>query len=426
MRKYIDRVVGLAKSSTAKDTYILFGGNLFAAFLGFVFTLIVARALSVEDFGVLSAATNLIVIVSSLSDLGISSGLISFAASEFSKGNTSKAYEYAKAAFNIKVLATLPLVLFLVLFAPFVARNWLATGDKTVSYWIAAISFLAVVWGFLPSILQARKKFFQSVLIDISLSLPKAVIPYLLLMAGLLSIGSSLAAFTISVAIAGVVGFLFTGIKFLKAKPTKAIYLDLIKFSSWLGINRIISAISGKLDIQMLAAMAGATATGLYSIPAKLASFIVVLSSSLSSVLAPRFAAFQDKEKERRYMLKATTVVGATVVGIIAWILLARPFIVLLFGVKYIDSVPVFQALSASMIPYILAVPPVTAIIYAIKKTFFIGIFSFFQIAAIFVLNYIFIPKYGPLGPTFAFGVVNTILMIYSWTIVVRYYWAKK
>lgn len=426
MRKYIDRALGLARSGTARDTYILFGGNLFSAFLGFVYTLLVARALSVEDFGVLSAATNLIIIISSLSDLGVSSGLISFAAAAFSKSNLAKAYEYSKAAFNIKIIATLPIILFLILFAGFVSRSWLATSDRTISYWVAAISFVAVVWGFLPSMLHARKKFLQSVFIDISLSFPKAVIPYFLLIAGALTVRTSLAAFAIGAVIAGVVGFSLTGIKFLGAKPAKEIYLDLVKFSSWLGLNRIISAISGKLDIQMLAAIAGATTTGIYSIPAKLSSFIIVLGSSLSSVLAPRFAAFEDKEKERRYLIKATLAVLAIIVGIVVWILAAEPFILMLFGTKYIESVPVFQALTATLIPYMLAVPPVTAIIYSMKKTIYIGLFSFFQLASIFALNFIFIPRVGPFGPTIAFGIVYSILAIFTWAVVIRYYWLEK
>lgn len=90
MRRYFDRVLGLARSQTAKDTYILFVGNIAAAFLGFIFTLIVARALSVEDFGILSAATNLIIIVASFTDLGISSGLVNFASGAFARGDEKK------------------------------------------------------------------------------------------------------------------------------------------------------------------------------------------------------------------------------------------------------------------------------------------------------------------------------------------------
>ncbi len=105
--------------------------------------------------------------------------------------------------------------------------------------------------------------------------------------------------------------------------------------------------------------------------------------------------------------------------------MIAKPFIQLLFGENYLDSVPVFRALVLSMIPFIFTAPSVAAIIYAMKKNIYIGIYSFFQLAAIFLLNLFFIPKYGPLGPTFTFGITNTILAIYTWAIVIRHYWSK-
>ena len=426
MKKYINKALGLATSATARDTYVLFTGNIVSAFLGFVFTLFAARALSVSDFGVLSAAINLIIIISSLTDLGISSGLVNFVSVSLSHKDQKKADEYSKAALAFKLVVSLPLILFVVFSAGFVAQKWLATGDKTISYWVAGISLIAIFWGVLPYILQAEKKFVKSVLIDISLSFPKAVIPYAFLLFGLLNLQTALLSFAIGAGIAGVTGFVFVGTKFLKAKPGKNIYLDLIKFSGWLGVNRIISSISGKLDIQMLAAIAGATAAGLYSIPAKLASFIVVLASSFSAVLAPRLASFGNKDNERRYLIKATLVLIPMVVGVIIWIIIAKPFIVFLFGIKYLPSVPVFQALAASTIPFLLSVPSVSAIIYSMKKTVFIGLFSFFQLASIFALNYIFIPRIGPFGPTIAFGVVNSVLAIFTWAIVIKHYWFKE
>jgi O-antigen/teichoic acid export membrane protein len=175
----------------------------------------------------------------------------------------------------------------------------------------------------------------------------------------------------------------------------------------------------------MLAAMAGAVATGLYSIPSRLSSFIIVLSGSYSSVLATRMAGFGDRDKERLYLKKSTLAMIPIAVGIIIWIVFAKPFILVLFGTKYLASVPVFQALVATQIPFLFTVPAVTAIIYSMKKTVYIGAYSFFQIVAIFLLNFIFIPKYGPIGPTITFGITNIILAVYTWTIVIRYYWAK-
>ena len=176
----------------------------------------------------------------------------------------------------------------------------------------------------------------------------------------------------------------------------------------------------------MLAFFAGATATGFYSIPSRLASFIVVLTSSFSAVLAPRLAGFGNKESEKTYIVKSTLALLPIIAGIILWIIIAKPFMVILFGEKYLPSVPVFQALAASMIPFVFTAPSVTAIIYAMKKTVYIGTFSFFQIVAIFLLNFIFIPKYGPIGPTITFGITNTILAIYTWVIVIRHYWTKE
>jgi len=182
----------------------------------------------------------------------------------------------------------------------------------------------------------------------------------------------------------------------------------------------------------MLASLAGATVTGFYSIPSRLSLFIVVLSSSFSSVLAPRFAsfgnrekekAFGNREKEKAYILKSSLALIPIVAGIIFWIIIAKPFIVLLFGEKYLPAVPVFQALAAAMTPFLIATPSITAIIYAMKKTVYIGTFSLFQLASIFLLNLLFIPKFGAFGPTITFGIVHTILAIYTWAIVIRHYW---
>ncbi|KKP33072.1 MAG: hypothetical protein UR20_C0014G0001, partial [Candidatus Woesebacteria bacterium GW2011_GWE2_31_6] len=149
-------------------------------------------------------------------------------------------------------------------------------------------------------------------------------------------------------------------------------------------------------------------------------------TSSFSGVLAPRLASFNNKDQERKYIIKATLALIPIIAGLVLWVVIAKPFIVILFGDKYLSAVPIFQALTISMIPFIFTAPSVTAIVYAMKKTVYIGAFSFFQLAAIFLLNLYFIPKYGPIGPTLTFGITNTILAIYTWLIVIKYYWFDK
>lgn len=425
MKEYLDKAIYLARSGTARDTYILFIGNVFSAFLGFLFTVIIARVISVEDFGVFSATINLFVLLTSLSNVGLASGVVNFYSFYVGKGDERKANEYAKGAFNIKFIINTTLSVFVLIFAGFVSKNWLATTDKSAAYWLAILTFLAVFWSFLPYILQARKLFLKSVSLDILIILPRVVIPFIFVALGVLTLNKIYFAYAVGLGLGALVGLFFTGVKFLSAKPKKKVYIDLAKYSSWLGVNGLISSISGRLDVQMLAAMTGAVATGFYSIPSRLASFINVLASSYSAVLAPRFSSFGDKEKERKYLIKTCLPLIPIIAGLIFWIIIAKPFIVILFGMKYIESVNIFRALTLAMIPFMIAVPSVTAIIYGMKQTKYIGIFSFFQIAAIFTINYVFIPVYGVFGPTIAFGLVNTALATYSWIIVIRYYFLK-
>lgn len=425
MEKITKRAKDLIFSGTAKDTYVLFSGNVASAFLGFLFTLLIARALSVEEFGVFSAAANLIVIVASLTDIGISSAIINFISSLVAKGKEVRAQKFLKAALNVRILAVVLVSAAIFLSAKQVSRILLATSDVSIAYWTAVIPIALVFWFVLPYALQGYRRFKESVAVDLSLGITRIVIAYAVFVFAGLTVSKALAVYAVSALFPIVVGLKLIGGSFLTVSPDKSVYLRLLKFSGWLGVNRIISSISGRLDITMLAALAGASATGLYSIPAKLAAFIVVLSSSFSSVLAPRFASFDNKSEEKRYLIKATLGILPIIGAIILWIAVAEPFILTLFGDKYLASVGVFRALAVAMIPFVLTAPSVTAIVYALKKPVYIGAFSFFQLAAIFTLNYAFIPQYGPYGPTISFGIVNTILAIYSWVIIFKYYFVK-
>lgn len=425
MQKYIEKARNIVFSGTAKDTYVLFLGNLFSAFWGFVFTVFVSRALSRNDFGVFSAALNLVIILSSLADIGITSGLVNFVSKNSNAGEEALSHKYEKAGLVIRLVMITLLSGIVIIFAPFISKSMLATTDPMVAIWASIISFVLFVPMYFPSVLQAKRKFLKSVIVDNLYYIFRLVALFGFIYFGTISLYTAFSTAIFGFVVSLVVSFVFLGVKFLKSKPDFNIYKELIKFSGWIGVNRIISSVSGRLDIQMLASIAGASATALYSIPSRLSSFIVILTSSFSAVLAPRFAAFQNKEQEKKYLVKASFALIPIILITILWVIFAKPFMFILFP-NYMDSVPIFQALTLSMIPFILTAPSVAAIIYAMKKNVYIGAFSFFQIVIIFLLNSYFIPKYGPIGPTVTYGITNTILAIYTWVIVIKYYWYQK
>jgi O-antigen/teichoic acid export membrane protein len=330
-----------------------------------------------------------------------------------------------KASLVARVIAVSLISLLVLALAPF-TKKLLASDSMSTIYWSVVLSFGLLLWAYFPLALQAYKRFAASVAVDVSLGISRVLIVGGLLFLGALTLDNAFAAYAIGTLVAVIAGLVLLKTSFLKADIPREVYSRLLKFSSWVGVNRIVSAVSGRLDVQMLAAMSGSTITGQYSIAQRLALFVTVLVSSLSAVMAPRLSAFEDKDKERAYILKATLATLPIIAGLIVWIIIAKPFILILFGEKYLPAVAIFQVYAASMIPFILAAPPVTAIIYAIKRPVYVGYFSFFQLAAIFLINILLIPKIGAYGPLVAFLIVHTILAAFSWGIVRRYYWGNK
>lgn len=423
MKRYVETIKGFAFSATAKDTSFLFVGNWLSAIWGLFFTLIIARAVSLAEFGIFSAALNLVNILTSLADIGISSGSVNFVAEHHSKGEHQKVNEYIKSAFIIRLIIVFSLSLIVILLSRFIAPVLLATPDSRIAIWAAIIPIFVFPDMFFPPILQAKRKFLQSTIIDNVFYIGRLAFALVFFILGRLNMSLAFWSFGVGFVLEMILIIYYLKIDFLFSKPTVQEYKRLLKFSGWLGVNRIISSISGKLDIQMLAAISGAVATGVYSISSRIASFITVLAGSYSAVLAPRMASFGNKEREKNYLIKSTIMLLPATLAILAGIAIAKPFIILAFGSKYSASVPVFWALALSQIPFLFTVPAVTAIIYSMKKTIYIGTLSFFQLAGIFLLNFVLIPKYGVFGPTITFGVTNTLLAIYVWIIVIRHYW---
>ncbi len=425
MQQYIEKGKQILFSATAKDTYILFVGNMISAVLGFLFVFLVAKLISRDDFGIFSASLNLVVILTSISDLGITSGLINFISKADSENDEVTSLKYQKAGLVIKIVVVLFLSIIVILFAPFISKTLLASSDLLISVWVAIISIALFVPMYFPYVLQAKKKFIESMAVDNTYYLFRllGLVPFMLF--GGLTLYTSFSTALFGFVVSLILSLLFLKLKFLKSKPNKEIYLSLIKFSGWVGLNRIISAISGRLDLQMLAVLSTAYVTAGYSMASRISSIAIIFTSSYSAVLAPRFSSIGNKEKEKKYLIKSTLgAVPIALITILSFVVIG-PFIKYFFP-DYVDVIIVYKYLIIALVPFIFTAPSVTAIIYAMNKPKYIGLYSFPQLAIVFGLNYLLIPLYGYMGPVYTLAISNTILAIYTWSIVIKHYWLTK
>jgi len=426
MKKYLKNILTLGGSKTARDTYVLFSANVLSSILNFVITWIVARSLSISDFGVYSAAINLMMFIMRVADFGITVGMINFISYYWSKNLKIKFGEFTKAALIIKLISVLIVVAVVAVIEYTTSLNLLASTDNEYLYLVAVITIIYLLWNFIQRVLQSQRKFIQSSLVDLSLHVTRAVLIAVFFMLGVLTLRFSLITYLWGFLIVIILARYFLGTDILKTRPNVKVFTKLIRFSGWLGVSKIMSSITSKSDILMLAPAAGAYATGLYSVPSKLISFVILLCTSYSYVLIPRIAAFKNKTKELNYLKKSMSVIMAMVAGVMLWIFIANPFVTFFFGEKYLDSVPIFRILCIGIIPYIISIPANMIVIYAMKKTKFVGIISIIQTFIVLFLNYTFIQNFSSYGPAYTSIVSNIFFASLMWFAVFKYYLKKE
>jgi len=97
--KFLLNLLGTAaKTQTAKDAGIVFGGQVLSTLISAIFFILVARFLGPEKLGIYSAATAIVIVLADTVDLAINSSIIKFYHKKDYKA-------YWKFAFLLKMLA---------------------------------------------------------------------------------------------------------------------------------------------------------------------------------------------------------------------------------------------------------------------------------------------------------------------------------
>jgi O-antigen/teichoic acid export membrane protein len=424
MLKIFNQVLKIGKSKTARDTYILFAGNLLDAIMAFLFTVLVFRVISTADFGIYSALMNMVIIIYSFLDLGIGASLIRFIPEYLSKSDIFSAHEYYRAGIQLRIFISFIAGLLIIISSPLIGPalfNIDAVPVVFAGFTIVGLSILDVfAYAF-----QAQQKFLLAAVTSLLYSISR-VLFVLVLIFSHASVG--ITGLTILTTVAPWLGVILIW-KFVDFKiiplASKKIAKSLIKFSRWVGIIRIFSSIGARIDVQMILILAGPYQAGIYSVAARLASFYAIIVSSYTGVIAPRLSENKDSQQIRSLILKSLLVVSGLSMAMILGIIIAPPFITLLFGQKAIPAIIPFRLLTVANIPFVIGSLATSILIYFLKKPYYVSLVSIFQLFGIVIGNWLLIPKLGINGAAISIGIINFVVMAVSWLIVI-WQWQQK
>ncbi|MBS3087450.1 flippase [Candidatus Pacearchaeota archaeon] len=405
---------GTAGQVVKNSTYQL-ATNLTFKFGSMAFTIILARMLGVELFGLYTLALSTIVLFSAFSSFGIGSTLITFVSKSLLKNNPQKAKSYVKGLLKYKLYLTTTCSLFLIFCAYFLANNYY---QKPIFYALLAGALYipaSSLVSFLATIFQSDNNFKTPMIEEIIFQILRLTIIPIGILFLLKTSASNATIITIIILITALchfVGLVYLKIatkkeiNFLKgsAEPlTKNEVKDVKKFIFPLVLTSLSGMFYGYIDTIMLGHyIPDASYIGLYGVALGLIGSAGALISFLPSVILPTFSRMKGESLEHIFskVRKFTLLIGVS--AAIFTYLIAK-YILMLYGPDFAQATIILQILSIMLI-----LAPVAGVYDAyftsIKKTELIAKLLIISTIVNVILNIVLI-KYG-----LQFGMMQAVL----------------
>ncbi len=413
----------IVKSKTLSHFLITSGGTAINGFLGLLFYIYVARILGPASYGLLSVAIAFIAMMADLSDLGIDTGIIRFLGKYID--DRERAFRFIKLALEAKILIWLVIIFFGWFASPLIANNIFLKEELTDPLRLSLFGIGgALIYSLVTHVLQAWQKFVSWSLVNISMNALRLLALFLLVY-----LYQANLEYTLLIYIAiPFIGFFITLIllpNFLKVNNEQTVKTELFHYSKWVAMVGILTAIGTRLDTFLTARFLSNIEVGIYSAANQLTVVIPQLIFALATVVAPKLASLDTKQKAINYLKKLQLLVaGIFVIGLVSIPLLIL-LIPLLLGDSYQNSIAPFILLFIAQLIFLLSLPAHQAIFYYFAKPKLFTYTALGQLIIVAVLGWILIPQYGVIGAALTILISNTFNFLVP-TFWVVYNFSKK
>jgi O-antigen/teichoic acid export membrane protein len=322
--------------SIFKGTFFTVSTRWFDRFVGFLSTIILARLLSPEDYGVVAIVTLSVGMARVFLDLGVHVALIQ---------NKNVTQDHYNTAWTIKLIQSSLITFLLLIFSPIISDYFQDERSKLVLVFLSFIPFINSFQNIGLIKLQKEMKFKQEF--------------YFLSMNRIFGfIVTILFAYTFRSYWALVIGSLSTAISgvflsycFNPMRPSFSInkFNEIFSVSNWMLLKNIGQYFQTNLHKIMVGHWSPSATLGAYSLGSDIAAMPTnELLAPFNRVLFPAFSNLQDDPVElKRVFLLAQglqTLVAMPAAAGLA--LVANDLVPLLLGAKWVEAIPYIQILS--------------------------------------------------------------------------------
>ena len=408
----ISYIMNLVSSQLARRITLVFTGNILAAGLGFLAVLIVARNLTVSDFGLFIIVISFMRTTSSLSDLGMDTAMIRFTSSYLVVEKTEEATQVLRMSLIVKGISSFILAVIIFNTAGLLSTELFHYQRLTSPLKLAAFGMLAAsASNYFISVFCTYQLFRMSVILQLLVDFGKFFAVMVLMFSVGIDLFSAVAVFAFAPLLGVLFGFGQLYLKlFSKIKPIKNLFKLLLSYSKWTFTCNVCNLVFSFVGIFMLAKMLGSEAAGIYGLALNLAFILPILAGSLRAVLLPevsRFREIKQLEKYIRSSLKISVCIG---ISIVPFLFFSHKVILFFFGSRYLDAVPIFNWLMLSYI--ILTInSTIRVTLHSMNRPQVLAVVDLLKLTVMVIGCYLLIPFLGTLAPAIMALIVNVIVL---------------
>lgn len=390
-----------------KNMSWLLVSQIVASICGFIWTILIARYLGVNDYGILGFAISLTAIVAITLDWGISTHIVRHIATDY-----DSAPKYLGNAIPLKSIFTIGTI-FITLIILILMKSDELTITITLLFLIERIliSFIGLFNGCFQAFEEGKYQGIQNTLVNI-----------ILLIFILITIFTDLGIYGISISyvVANVIALIYEYYVLQKhiAKPKfefdKSFCKKITILSLPFAITGLLYSIYYSIDIVMLTSMVGNSATGIYNATYKLISVLNLFYSIYAAVIFPVMSKFY-KNDEKLLLIsfeKSVKYLMLIIVPIaVATTLYSLDIIQLIYGHEY-DAASSVLSILIWTVCLLFVSGACNTLLNASHKE--VSVTKIYLIAAIFnvCLNFIMIPYLSYNGAAITTVLSDMLIMI--------------
>lgn len=356
IKNFLRKKLHLETRQFVKNSSWILGANLAREFLVFLRSIVIARGLGVEFYGIYAIIVAFVMAIQEVLNLNIGTPFTKFGAEFKTENRIDKLAALLKGCALTAFVSALASV---VLIALLVSLSYKVFFQKPGLHWfiiLFAISSATAFFDFLStSLLRLYYKFKLNSIISIIM----AVIEFVIIVTAILIFPKNIAAFILAVIGARILnsvicnGMVFWELRhelgpFLKVKMSvlRGHWKEIAKFTVNNSLSRTVWVFINRADVLLLGALFGPIQVAYYNIGKRLANSIGIIVSPLATSIYPQLALLLSQKKiadlkKLVFQLTKMLMIPAALFMIVMFFI-KEPFITILYGKEFYQSASPF------------------------------------------------------------------------------------